>query len=194
MSSTYLHTEKILLKQVSEGDQAAFARLFHDWHPLLYSYLYRLTESAPMAEEIVQDVFLKIWQTREALSEITSFKAWLFVISRNHALNALQKNMREILRHRTYEREYQATNAREDVPEENASLSLIDEAIDQLPPRRKEVYLLHRHQKLTYHQIADKLGIGRESVKTHLELAVKDITQYVLKRMSVALALLFFSK
>lgn len=188
------HTDPLLLKQISEGDESAFGRLFHSWQPLLAGYIYKVTESRPLTEEIVQDVFLKIWQTRETLANITHFKSYLFVISRNHALNVVQKNMRQLLQQKAYEQSGQAIGNTGPSSEELAGLTLIDVAVDQLPARRKEVYLLHRHEKLTYQQIADKLGIGRESVKTHLELAMKDISRYVLKHLPAALAFLFLSR
>ena len=61
--------------------------------------------------------------------------------------------------------------------------SLIDEAIDSLPERRKEVYLLSRHERLSYQQIADQLGISKDSVRTHLQLASKDITKFIRERL-----------
>ncbi|MCK7556527.1 hypothetical protein MKQ70_16490 [Chitinophaga sedimenti] len=67
---------------------------------------------------------------------------------------------------------------------------LLDEAIDQLTERQRQVYLLHRHEKLTYQQIADRLNIGKESVKTHIELAVKHISTHLRSRIGLYVSLI----
>jgi RNA polymerase sigma factor (sigma-70 family) len=187
------YNEKELLLKVAEADEAAFRELYLHWQPLLATFILRITKSRESTAEIIQDVFLKIWLTREALNEVENFKSYLFIISRNHALNAFQKSMREVKRidqlGRSISRESNEIDENKLV-----HLTLVDEAIDHLTERRKQVYLLHRHQKLTYIQIGDQLGISRESVKTHLELAIKSITQYLKDRMSTLILVIgFFS-
>lgn len=183
-----LHTDEELLQEVAAGDEHSFARLFHEWQPFLYTHIYRITESRELTEEIVQDVFLKIWQTRETLTEIRNFKGYLLVVSKNHALNALKKMARDFQNLDKWARENKPGEEPEDLRQ--SYYSLIDEAVDQLSERQKQVYLLHRHQRLTYQQIADELGIGKESVKTHIELAVKHISGYVKGRIGMAIILL----
>lgn len=183
-----LHTDEELLQEVAAGDEHSFARLFHEWQPFLSTHIYRITESRELTEEIVQDVFLKIWQTRETLTEIRNFKGYLLVVSKNHALNALKKIAREFQNWDKWARENKPGEEPEDLRQ--SYYSLIDEAVDQLSERQKQVYLLHRHQRLTYQQIADELGIGKESVKTHIELAVKHISVYVKGRIGMAIILL----
>ena len=185
------YNERELLLKVAEADESAFRELYLYWQPQLTSFIFRITKTRESAAEIVQDVFLKIWLSRETLKEIENFKSYLFVISRNHALNAFQKNMREIRQINLLEKAYREDL--NDIDENKYShLTLVDEAIDHLTDRRKEVYLLHRHQKLTYNQIGLRLGISRESVKTHLELAVKSITKYLKDRMTMVILLIGF--
>ena len=180
--------EASLLKQVSEGSETAFTHLFHRWQPYLTNHIYRITESKALTEEIVQDVFLKIWQTRETLAEVQNFKNFLLVVSKNHALNVLQKLAREFQKKAKWLKENEHNE--EIVDHKLAFYSLLDEAIDKLSERQREVYLLHRHQRLTYQQIADRLGIGKESVKTHIELAVKNISTSVRQRLAIIVTLL----
>ena len=188
MENIPLYDEKALLQQVAEGDEVAFGKLFHRWQPFLASHIFRVTESKPIAEEIVQDVFLKIWESRETLSGIVNFRGYLLVISKNMAINALQKIAREARNLEKYAKE--SRPGQEEADPKTALYSLIDEAIDQLSPRQKEVYLLHRHQRMTYLQIAGHLGIGKESVKTHLELAVRHISKYVKGKLTIMVVLL----
>ncbi|WP_298707533.1 sigma-70 family RNA polymerase sigma factor [Chitinophaga sp.] len=186
--STYNEPE--LLLRVSQGDEAAFSALFHHWQPFLTTHIYRITESRELAEETVQDVFLKLWMTREALAGIGHFKAYLLTVSRNHALNALKSLMRRLHNQARFEREGAESLFGDDEPANKLQLSLLDEAIESLSARQKEIYLLHRHQRLSYAEIAEKLGIGRESVKTHLQLAVRSITKHVKQRLALLILLL----
>ena len=189
MTETPLYNEHELLHRVAQGDEDAFRRLYYQYHPFLATHIFRITDSRELSEEIVQDVFLKIWQTRENLFEIRSFKAYLLVISKNHALNAIKKIAREFSLLSNFTLDIKTI---ENEDSKSAYYSLLDEAIDNLSTRQKEVYLLSRHERLTYQQIADKIGIGKESVKTHIELAIKNISEYVKKRLSVAALFILF--
>jgi hypothetical protein len=92
-SSTY--SEKVLLCKVAAGDENAFAELFKNFYNPLGEFVMRLTESEALTQEIVQDVFLKIWINRVVLAEIDCFKAYLLVVARNHAFNCLKQIARE---------------------------------------------------------------------------------------------------
>lgn len=186
MVATNNLSEQALLADVASGDTSAFRALYEQWYPFLDTHIYRITASKQLTQEILQDVFLKIWEARETLLNIQSFRAYLLVVSKNHALNALQKLASE---HRNLQRW-----AREQVPASGQDpapfyYSLIDEAIDHLTARQREVFLLHRHQRLTYKEIAARLGIGRETVKYHLEVATAAICRYVQHRLAVIAAL-----
>lgn len=175
-----------LLHNVSKGSTEAFRRLYYLWEPALSSYLFQVTKSKELTSEIVQDVFLKIWMTRETLHEIKNFKAYLFVISKNQAINALKKSLAELEKFKLY-----ASNPHlylQEVDEKREyQYSLIDEAIDQLPARQKEVFLMHRYEKMTYQEIADRLGIGKESVKSHLSFGIKAIKTNLQSKISLIL-------
>jgi RNA polymerase sigma-70 factor (family 1) len=178
--------EKMLLSRIASGDERAFKQLFEQWHPLLATHIYRVTQSQTLTEEIVQDVFLKIWNTRETLGDIHNFWTYLLVISRNHALNALQKKAREFKHWEQWVKDHAAET--ESTDPNTTFYTLIDEAIDRLSPRQKEIYLLHRHQRMTYQQIAAHLNIGRETVKTHLEAATRAISKHVKLQLAVTLS------
>ncbi|WP_114938416.1 RNA polymerase sigma factor [Mucilaginibacter endophyticus] len=170
--------EKELLLQVAEGNEFAFRRLFAAYHQRLGIHILRITQSVELAEEVVQDVFMKIWMTREALANVDNFKAYLFVLSKNHALNCLRKVSREQLQLKKLEE----TNIVPFTTEAQASdhyYNLIDEAIDKLPPQQQKIYLMSRHSRLKYHEIADELELSRETVKKYLQIATASIKEYV---------------
>ncbi|NIG54779.1 sigma-70 family RNA polymerase sigma factor [Chitinophaga sp. Cy-1792] len=188
MKITSIYDEATVVRRIAAGDEAAFSAFFHHWQPYLATHIYRITESSQLAEEVVQDVFMKIWMTRESLSSVIYIKAYLLKLSRNEALNALKSIMRRINREDAAEKMLQHDTG-ESEQHRAFQLTLIDEAIDSLPPRQKEVFLLHRHQRLTYAEIAEKLNIGRESVKTHLQLATKAITSHVKGKITLLILL-----
>ena len=180
-----------LLKRISAGDQLAFSDLFDFYHHNLGAFIYNITKSKELAEEITLDVFLKIWMTREALLEVKNFKAYLFTVSRNAAISSLRKIMNE----RTKRVEWIKTPAidNDDALEKETYLSLIDEAINCLAPQRKKIYLLSRQQGLKYDEIADQLGLSRHTVRAHIQQAVDSIVKYVKTRIDNPSVLLFMS-
>jgi RNA polymerase sigma factor (sigma-70 family) len=176
------YNEQEILRKVADGDEHAFSELFYHWLPFLSTHIFRITESRELTEEIVQDVFLKIWMSRETLTDINNFKGYLIIVSRNHALNFLRKRSREEMQFTVWKQELNNTD---DENNWQSHLTLIDEAIDQLSQRQKEIYLLHRHERLTYEEIGNRLSIGRETVKSHLKLAVSAISGYVRSHLSL---------
>ncbi|MBS1607139.1 MAG: RNA polymerase sigma-70 factor [Bacteroidetes bacterium] len=186
-------SDKELLDLVASGDQAAFERLFNAWYEQLGAHIYRLTESRQLAEEIVQDVFLNVWINREALAGITNFRAYLFVASRNRALNAL----RSLARERTLRRAWQRDNGGEAIEpsSENSDLDgLLDLAVRQLPPQQQKVYVMSRYQRLRYDEIASRMNISRETVKKYLQHATASISAYIRDHLELMVLVLAFLK
>lgn len=186
-----LHGEAEVLRGISQGDEKAFATLFHHYHQRLGLHIYRITKSAELAEEIVHDVFLKIWINRELLTEIDNFPAYLFVLSKNAALNGLKKLANEQARRTELDAD-QLQIA--ETAEDDLRYLLIDEAIDRLPSQQRQVYLLSRHQRLSYAEIAERMQLSRETVKKYLQLSTESIASYIRKRlvMSLLIVLLYF--
>lgn len=191
MTNDSVNTERELLLQVAGGDEVAFRMLYDNYHQLLASYIFRITRSITETEEIVHDVFLKIWMARESLAEIQNVKAYLFVVSRNHAINSVNRRLREMNQRNRWIRDT-GTNENNGDDFQQDIYGLIDKAIDQLPPQQKKVFLLSRHEKLTYQEIAANMGISRETVKTYLKHATMSITKYIRENIELTLVLLFF--
>ncbi len=173
-----LHEGKELLMQVASGNEFAFRNLFNLYHQRLGTYIFRITDSMEMAEEVVQDVFLKIWIKREALAQVENFNAYLFVISKNHALNCLRKQAKEWLLKKEWDNYIDTTVSVEDSAISNY-YSLLDEAIDQLPPQQQKIFLLSRHERLKYTEIADRVDLSKETVKKYLQIATHSIKAYM---------------
>ena len=184
--------ETELLKDIAAGSSEAFRALYSQWEPNLSSFIFQVTRSKVITAEIVQDVFLKIWMTRESLVDVKDFKAYLFVISKNRAINALKKSLADLERMKKYASEVPFNEQPEEEDNDQLPFMLIDEAIDHLSPRQKEIFLLHRHERYSYREIAEQLGIGKESVKTHLTLAIKSIKNYIETKITLIILLIDF--
>jgi len=173
------YDEKGLLQLVSEGDESAFRELFHRHADSLGSFIFRLTRSTVSAEEIVQEVFLKIWTTRTSLKEVDNFRAYLFVLSRNQTLNAMRKTARELNR----QKQWEAHQAAQQQVEENETFpqleAIVDNAIRHLPPQQQSAWLLSRKDGLSHQQIATTMGLSRETVKKYIMYANQSLTRFI---------------
>lgn len=184
MISSTTHNEKDLLQRIAAGDEAAFSILFQLYHQQLGDYIYSLTGSLSIAEEIVQEVFVKCWTKRQLLRNVESVRSYIFRLSRNHTLNSLRQVAREKASRNAW------IHSAASVPEEEGIFNethfrLIDEAIDQLPPQQRKAYLLSRKEGLMYEEIARQMEISRETVKRHLQLALRFIMRYVRQHAEV---------
>jgi RNA polymerase sigma-70 factor (family 1) len=184
-----LHQETELLLAVSQGDERAFTTLYNHYHQRLGLHIYRITKSTELAEEVVHDVFLKIWLNRETLAEIDNFSVYLYVISKNAALNCLKRIAREKAVTTDLDPVLDQIPMME-TPEEDYRYILIDEAIDRLPPQQRQAYLLARHERLTYAEVALRMGLSKETVKKYLQIATEFICGYIGKRLIISILLL----
>lgn len=185
--------EKELLRKVSQGDESAFTVLFDAYKDKIYTIALRLTNSPSNAEEIVQDVFLKIWLKRDTLTAVEHFRAYLFTATRHHVFNALKRLslhrqlVGEIARGLTDE-----SNETENMLLDKEYQSILREAVEQLPPQQQQVYRLMKEQGLKREQVAELLKISPQTVKQHLAQAMRSIRAFCVARLDIYIALVLF--
>ena len=185
--------EKALLLRVAEGNENAFAELFNNYYNQLGDFIIRIAESEEVTQEIVQDVFLKIWTNRQALAQVDSFKAYLFTVARNHAFNCLKQTARLRNRQKAYEY-YQTATQQHEEPATADVLQLVEKAVELLPPRQRSVFLLSRKEGISHELIARKLNISHETVKKHMVLALRFLRDHLrtnLRSLILIISLLF---
>lgn len=174
--------EKLLLKQVAEGNEEAFAQLFHAYRDKLFSFIHKLSGSREIAEDILQDVFLKIWIQRKKLVEIDHFNAFLYKAAQNHALNQLRRMSKEtLILTKTYAHQNNDSPSADQQLTYNNIRKRLNEIVTQLPPQQKAVYQLSREQHLKQDQIAEQLNISISTVQNHLTRALKTIREKMVK-------------
>ena len=175
-----LHNENELLLQAAEGSKNAFRQLFEHYWDKIFSVAFVFTKSTLLSEEIVQDVFLKIWLKRDQLSAIKKFDAYLFIIARNHIYNELRKKSRETPFVTDLQSYFVETSG---LPEQSLILKetthIVEKAVKLLPGQQRAVFELSRNEGLEYAQIADRLGISKLTVRSHMKKALQFIRQYL---------------
>jgi RNA polymerase sigma-70 factor (family 1) len=180
--------EKVLLQQVAAGEEQAFRQLFELRREKVYSFAWYLTRSDIMAEEITQEIFLKIWINRRQLTDIMYFNAWLKTIVRNLSYTWLKRMALESqILHHIEKHQPEATAETEDPILLREFHRVLREAINQLPPRQKEIFLLSRREHLPHAVIAEQLDISVNTVKNHMKAALRTIRHY-LERHAMGLA------
>jgi RNA polymerase sigma-70 factor (family 1) len=171
-----LTNENELLARITEGDQQAFGVIFHHYRRKIYSYAFHLSGDSAQADELVQEVFLKVWLHRDKLPHILRFDNYLFTIARNQVFDMLKKLAKES----EFRRQMAGllnpnANSGEDRLVSRETELRLQRALDQLPPRQRLIFILSRHQGMKHEEIADQLQISRHTVKTHLVQALKTL-------------------
>ena len=167
--------EKLLLIKLKENSFWAFEELYNLYSGKLYNFIMRISSgNRYMAEEVVQQTFIRIWEVREKRDPAENFVSYLCTIARNLSMNMYQ--------HQTVEYIYteyllKSNPDRDHQTEESTDLRFLNDYIDllaeELPPSRKKIFLLSKRQGYTNKEIAEKMGISESTVATQLSLAVK---------------------
>lgn len=180
------------IEGVKNGDMAAFDLVYRAYSKRLYRFVYGIIKTEIDAEEIVQEVFVKIWESHEKINNFTLFDSYLFTIAYNCTISLIRKKLSE-KKYIQYIKSLQIPPQQKPA-EINLDFEILSEKVNglirKLPPRQKEVFMLHRENELTYRQIAEKLDISVNTVENHMSKALKFLRNN-LNKESLA-ALLFF--
>lgn len=180
------YNEEELLAFIAQGDELAFTRLFDNYRDRIYSIAFRITHSTTIAEEIVQDVFLKIWLRRARLIEVQNFNAYLFVVTRNHVYKALKQIAKNYELTAFTEKDLLAgDNDSAGLVMEKEYNSLLRKAIDRLPNQQKKVYQYIKEKGLKREEAAGLLHLSPETVKYHLAEAMKNIRTFCMLHLDI---------
>jgi len=183
--------EYALTALLREDSEHAFQLLFERYHQRIYRVAMVYVKSPALAEDIVQDVFLKVWFQRKTLPELISFESWMHTVARNVTLNCLKKQVYEWKARSAWGKEgrpYEEAADRATLDAEYREMHL--QAIRQLPEQQRKVYDLARNKGLSYEDIAAELSLSPLTVKTHMSRALASIRAY-LKKHGKELLLLF---
>lgn len=186
-----LPDETRVLEQLRCGDEASFNQIYRHYSPYIYKRVLLLLHSPQLAEDVTQEIFMKVWQDRFTMAEIRSLTSYLLVVARNHTLNVLKKasrtreGMGEIIHHfdtTSHSTEYEVLN--------NEYSSFIQRKLSELPPRSREIFVMCREQSRSYSEVAETLGISRDAVKSRMVHVMKIMRSSVKKEIGLSLLIL----
>ncbi|MDR0844185.1 MAG: RNA polymerase sigma-70 factor [Tannerella sp.] len=161
--------------ELASGSHEAYKVLFLKYFPRVKYFINHLIKSEAIAEELSQDVFMKVWEFRERMLEVKSFNSYVFRMAKNEALNHLDHRLLEKRYAELYRSEAVQT---EDNGWEAKEIGLLEQlTVDRMPPQRKRVYEMSRMDGLSHAEIATRLGISKKTVENHLTLALKELNK-----------------
>jgi RNA polymerase sigma-70 factor (family 1) len=191
----YLHNDKDLINLVAKGNELAFSQLFENYQDRVYKTAFFYLKSDTGAEEVVQEVFLKIWQKRQSLNEVSYFTTWLLKLTKHHIIDHLRKMARESAA-------LEKLSQREPIPENGTDFRarhyqyelLLKQAVSGLSPRQKDIYKLVKEDGLTYEEAGERLTLSPLTIKTHMARALQSIREFLQKHGEIYFILLLLKK
>lgn len=162
-----------VLKSFAEGNELAFVRIFDRYYPKVFGIGLELFKSREMAKEVVQEVFIKLWERQTEFGHVRELEAFIYTMARNLALDMLKSQTREIKNCYKYSLSRDlAENSTENVVQTRDYEDLVNKEVGRLPRGQKQVYELSRIQGLTHQEIAEHLNISYTTVNKHLNRAL----------------------
>lgn len=188
------YNEKALLIKISQGDGNAFRELLSKHHLMCYRAAFKLTQDQDLAEDIVQDAFLKVWLRRNQLPEIENFGGWLRTVVMNLLYDHIRQRKSEKLQLSKWLSDGGNPENRQEEPsqQENYFLELVSQAVDRLPSKQKQTFNLLKKEGYSREEAANLMGVSTETVKTNMERALKSIRAYCIGKLDATSILVIF--
>lgn len=192
MSSNSNSDQSKLLYELSQGSELAFTQLYNQYKNVVFSTALKITKSRDLAEEVVQDVFLKIWQNHENLAEITNIENYLFIISRNLIFDMIKKIARDSAVTTNVNYKSTSANDTDEAIKDDQYNIILNQIVEQLPPQQQKIYKMAKWDGLSHQKIGEDLGISTETVKKHMAQALKFVRIKISPYMNMFMTLLLF--
>lgn len=193
MAINPLFNESKVKAAIAAGDQHAFCTLFDHYQKYVFAFSLKLTRSEEIAEEVVQEIFMKIWDGRDKLKSIENFGAYLNRLVRNHSFNILRQ---EASHARANQKIGLSLSEGDDSTQQQLDYReisrILNEVIEHLPAQQKMVYTLCHQEGLKYEEAALKLNISASTVHYHMKLALSAIREHFKKNAGLYPVLLLY--
>ncbi|KEQ29121.1 hypothetical protein N180_09755 [Pedobacter antarcticus 4BY] len=178
--------EQSVLIKIAAGDHQAFREVYDFYYQSIYKYALHLLKSESLAEEIIQETFLKIWINRIRLPEILNLESYLVTIARNRSLDILRQSALRYRKDQTLKKTFEfSTNETEEQIILKDTRLILSEAIAQLPPQQKQVYELCKQQGLKYDEVAKIMNLSPLTVQSYMKIALRAIREYMDKNTDI---------
>lgn len=170
--------DRILVKRLKDGDKKAFRALFERYYPMFISFSRKMLKDEATAEDMIQNVFMKIWVGRENLNEDKNFRNYLLVSVRNEIYQYFRHAFKIEDSGKCPEVIDGSMNVETDMSARELQKN-ISAVISGMPQRRREIFNMSRHEKLSNKEIAQRLGLSVRTVEKHIENALADIRRHI---------------
>lgn len=173
-------TDNAILQRIAQDDESAYASLFQEFYVQLCRFSVKYVREETISEEIVQEVFLTLWEKRNDLVIHSSLKAYLFQSVKNSSLNYLNSRFAKQDFQRDYfdQKEVPVNDTQEALAHDELQ-KIVQEAIDQLPTKCRAIYSLSRNTGMSYKEIAEHLGISIKTVESQMGIALKRLRTFL---------------
>ena len=188
-----MHTEsgyeiKTLIKQIAEDDEAAFRTIFDHYKAPFYSAAFKMTRSGSLAEEIVQEVFVKIWVKRKIIATAKRPADYIFTILHNCIYAQFRKlALEDKLKTTLAQDSEESEDSIQLLLLEKENKAILENIIDQMPPRQRLIYKLAKQEGWSREEIAKGLNISPNTVRNHLSAAIEFLRNYFRKNASIVI-------
>jgi RNA polymerase sigma-70 factor (ECF subfamily) len=178
MTELNFKSDGYLMLEIKAGNMLAFDALYKKYSARIYKFAFSILKLPEEAENIVQDVFLNLWINRDKVDSVSSVRYYVFSIAYHSSISVMRKRLKEsqfldeLMRQQDLTQESPALQAEYRELEEK-----LNEVVNALPGRQKEVYLLHRVEGLKYAEIAERLGISVNTIENHMSRALRTIRE-----------------
>lgn len=166
--------DNVLIKAMADGDMGAFAEIYKRYAPGMRRFVAGMIKDRAKAEDIVQNIFMRLMTTRPAFENAVAFKNWLFVCARNEVISTLRSKWESQV-----EKVELFPDKVSDGIQPETSRSLLNSILAKMPQKRSEVFRMSKLEGLPVEEIAARMGISERTVQKHLEIASKEIRRHL---------------
>ena len=190
--------DSMLIKLLKDGDYDAFEKLFRKYRPVYLRFIRGMVKDDNIADDIAQNIFLKVWTHRESLDETLSLPAYLYVLAKYEIYN----HFRSLRIRKTTAFSQVATSALLEnpsihTPHEELSFNELNakvtSLIESMPPKRRQIFMMSRFDDMTSKEIGAQLGISPRTVEKHIELAMKDLRSKIQSPVLLLFFMMYYS-
>lgn len=166
--------ENVLIKTMTDGDMGAFAEIYKRYAPGLRRFVTGLIKDKAKAEDIVQNIFMRLMSSKPSFENVTAFKNWLFVCARNEVVSTLRSKWESQV-----DRVQVLPEKISDGIQTEAMMPMLNSVLAKMPKKRSEVFRMSKLNGISAEEIAARMGISVRTVQKHLEIARREFSHYL---------------